>query len=611
MATISTLSSPSPNDVKLPHSAQIHPVQNGTPGTVPSGFLDRHGRVLNLAANLCLLFSSTVCYVLIILIFLTPSIFPESILYADVSGIKPTVAITLLAGLLAASTLSLLARLVEHHFWLRLRSGKDQGLALHEVRGLANWAISPFARVQYALRGESLLLRVSGLFLLGIAVLGTVLIAGISQHRPSTSTVTTIARAEGLDRFAGWTDDSNTFGRTLPTSPTRVDPSLGWRKYFTLRDTPVEQASIISFAGVSAPAERTICKTDDVNCLITARVGAIQATCDSLELENTVPPVGHNELNGVGARFNEGIYNETSRTFTSALNPALSVILDNPVGNITYANFSTFSSVVPIDPMDFAFGRDTLDLTSTVPIGTYGFIFGAYVPEKHTKQINIVDCQLRFGTISLQQKGWSPPALDRGSFIEATHHVKDEPYLNGTYKIYNFATEDEKNRSPFTFSGTKSILAGVDDLIASSIGIGLLGPYGDAALTAEACAKRIEDAWDMATAMAWARVPGAAEETVVRVDVFREKYRYDWRVLLYLLVPLLATVTGLARTGFRVGGKGEVLGYDPVAIAEKGPLQRYEGDETEGSSARGKGSKNVLSVVHGEEGERWFITSKR
>ncbi len=94
---------------------------------------------------------------------------------------------------------------------------------------------------------------------------------------------------------------------------------------------------------------------------------------------------------------------------------------------------------------------------------------------------------------------------------------------------------------------------------------------GDSA-SASTVAKRIETAFDRATLMAWSRSPSAVVRMVYRTEVTRI-YVYDGRTLLMLLVPLLATLLTVAANGrWKIGGKEDVLGYDPLAIASRGPV---------------------------------------
>lgn len=91
-----------------------------------------------------------------------------------------------------------------------------------------------------------------------------------------------------------------------------------------------------------------------------------------------------------------------------------------------------------------------------------------------------------------------------------------------------------------------------------------------AAATADDVASSIENSLQMATLMAWARAPEAADIQYTRTNVKRT-YVYDRWVLLMLLVPALATALGTGGK-WAVGPREMVPGYDPLVIASRGAV---------------------------------------
>lgn len=84
-------------------------------------FLDRRSHAINIVINLFLIVLCLFCYALLILLFLSPSVFQlDSLLYPRPNLIQPTVVVALLSALLAAATSALTTRAVEHSVWLKL-----------------------------------------------------------------------------------------------------------------------------------------------------------------------------------------------------------------------------------------------------------------------------------------------------------------------------------------------------------------------------------------------------------------------------------------------------------------------------------------------------------
>ncbi|EXM20031.1 hypothetical protein RAB80_011699 [Fusarium oxysporum f. sp. vasinfectum] len=75
----------------------------------------------------------------------------------------------------------------------------------------------------------------------------------------------------------------------------------------------------------------------------------------------------------------------------------------------------------------------------------------------------------------------------------------------------------------------------------------------------------------MATTLAFSRAPNTSDLSITTREPFT-KYVYHERVFAILLVPFLATILG-TRGRWKVEGTEQVIEYDPVAIAERGPIQ--------------------------------------
>src|SRR5690606_25285794 len=95
------------------------------------------------------------------------------------------------------------------------------------------------------------------------------------------------------------------------------------------RDVLTQVAATISLANMPAPAEASLCPAGESDCSVKARAAAIQATCESKRIDNTVSPVGL--MSG-----------SNNRTFQSSLRPLLKVTLRSNNPN-TFINFTTAS----------------------------------------------------------------------------------------------------------------------------------------------------------------------------------------------------------------------------------------------------------------------------
>ncbi|CAK4031369.1 Hypothetical predicted protein [Lecanosticta acicola] len=87
---------------------------------------------------------------------------------------------------------------------------------------------------------------------------------------------------------------------------------------------------------------------------------------------------------------------------------------------------------------------------------------------------------------------------------------------------------------------------------------------------AETVVKRTEKNLEMGTLLDFARVPSQAGMIVTTISRV-QMWRHDPKALAILAVPLLAKVLALGGH-WRVGNHIEVVGYDPVEIAQRGPV---------------------------------------
>lgn len=164
-------------------------------------FLRRHSRAINIAVNVLLMVLCSVSYALLLILYSTQGMGIESFKYIGRGSLAPTTAIPLLGVLLTGATSALLTRSVEHSIWIRLLCGKTELLPTkrfptEEFHHRAQWSASPFARLLYVFRGRSWLLRISGLLLLGTAILNPILLYGVRPQIVSDETTTTILQSE-------------------------------------------------------------------------------------------------------------------------------------------------------------------------------------------------------------------------------------------------------------------------------------------------------------------------------------------------------------------------------------------------------------------------------
>lgn len=147
--------------------------------------LNRRSFEINVATSIILTLICAFCYALILLLYLTKGLQVRSFMYVGEGSIPPTFIVPLLGIILTGATSALLTRAVEHDVWSTIlvrRHGPEvsQHLAADEIHRRSQWSVSPFARLVYALSGQSWLLRFSGMLLFGTAFLNPILLYGVN-----------------------------------------------------------------------------------------------------------------------------------------------------------------------------------------------------------------------------------------------------------------------------------------------------------------------------------------------------------------------------------------------------------------------------------------------
>ncbi|OAL42792.1 hypothetical protein IQ07DRAFT_668749 [Pyrenochaeta sp. DS3sAY3a] len=493
-------------------------------------FLDTHSRAVNIAAFVLTLLVSLVCYILIILLFVSPStLHLQSLLRPGAKGIKPTTAITLLAAVLAAATASLINRAVEQSLWLKLAPRNVRNmLTVGESRRLAQWSVSPLAKVFYVFNGDRWLLKPVGIMVVALAVVGPVLVSGISQAL-STNTST-----ENLDHtsdpWTGWIDVAN-------------EAYNGGN----FRDVPGITAGFAYLSNLSAPAS-SICT--DPDCTVTAVTASIRASCQTRSSS-------HAQM------FNANLPQWINETHFSSLDPNASVVLSSGSPYI-YTNFTSWSAP----------GCETGTLDPSCGPGTFAIIFGAFVNNTDNLNgpcyLNTIDCLLTFGTVSVTQNGGNTPTLDSSSFAQNASSVGIPSTIVSLHRIY---IEDPYYTSQYAFSGGTGTGDGSDSLFNYPLASLLLGPKADS--SGEQVADRIEKIFEMTTLMAFAKAPRAADLAITTTSS-TPVYVYKRAVLAVLLLPFVAAVLGMWGR-CKIRGKDVCVGYDPVEIATWGPVNGLSG----------------------------------
>ncbi|KAG9250836.1 uncharacterized protein F5Z01DRAFT_343249 [Emericellopsis atlantica] len=509
-------------------------------GVVPSSRRTR-GRLLNLLFTVSLAIISLACYILLIMLYVRPELYhiPSLVYVVGSSSIKPTVAVGLITAVLAAATSALITRCVEHSLWLKLAPRHvRRPLTGRETRHLAQWSVSPLARLTYAVNGRFWLVKMSGLLLLAVSIMSPVLLVGISQTDLVEVSYTTTSHVE--DYWAPWINRGNYRSR----GGSAGDLTFGM----------AVQASNGNFAPPVAP----VCSND--SCSVSTTSPALLATCDARAMANT---------KGMGlpvCDLGSTVESDMVTDFCSSIVPSMCVNLTCGAPSV-YANFKT--------GLDYTCESGSGDSSSPTACldspGSWSVIFGAWVGGVdfgvgNKDLINTVSCLVQYGNVTITQTGENPPQLDRGSF-------KRSPYLLGNYSspisgVRTFTWGENSATTPYSFT-LRVVGTGFNDMYQEPFASGLLGD--DASNDAEHVARQIEQNFDWATMGAFARMPNASDVVTTNRTATRV-YVYNQLVLLILLAPFLASIMGTWGR-WKVGSDDDVPGYDPAAIAARGPVE--------------------------------------
>ncbi|KAH6687767.1 hypothetical protein F5X68DRAFT_221971 [Plectosphaerella plurivora] len=528
------------------------PPQSRPPGT--------RGRVWNIFVSIGLSFACLACYALLIILYIRPSLYniPSLVNVGSPSSwsLKPAVAVGLITALLVAATSALVSRSVEHSLWLKIVPRPVQKpLTAGETTRLAMWSVSPLARLTYTISGASWLLKIGGLLLLAITIVSPVLLAGISQTDHFEVSTATTTRA--VESWTPWVDRNNRRNRGGSAT-----------------DLTFIMAAQASNGGFSPPAA-PVCEDD--TCSVSATSFAVHATCSGQTQPNTV-------LAGIPT-CGDVPEEDWVTNYCSDIMPSMCV-------NLTCGAPATFAQ--------FKTGTDTdceSDASCISNPGSWAVIFGAWVGGVETNFadkniINTVSCLVEFGNITITQAGTTSPQVNRSSFRRSKHPLLDYGLISN---VRTFIWTESPMRTPYYFS-LHVVGTGWNNLFEMPLGHGLLGD--DGSNSADVVARRIEDNFDWATLGAFSRQPNASNIVMTTREATRV-YVYNRLVLLILLVPLLATLLGTWGR-WTVGSDDDVLGYDPVAIATRGPVDGIAAPAFVGSAEYRKACEKLRLVGYEE-----------
>ncbi|KAF8428582.1 hypothetical protein EV426DRAFT_276991 [Tirmania nivea] len=519
------------------------------------GFLRRlsdhftaNSRTYNILCQLALALLSILLYSLIILLYLKPIVFSlESLINPLAPGPSPQVLVSIGVAILSAATSAWATRCVEHYLWLKLAepvTGNHRGVTLGEVQRIAQWTVSPMQRILYFFSGQLWSLKISGVMLLLTAFVNTALLAGISTQSRQTISTQDFPPDNSTKPFSGY----------LTTANNRYRGG-------DYRDIPTEIAATVALSNLTVPPVATLCGSN-TSCKIRARVAALNAKCLAKSYSN-INLASSTEVEVPKLDPDSQKLSGRLITYKSQLNAGHTVTLNPGVSPTTWVNFS--SSYIGGTKMWYSSGWSWGN-TGNAP-GDFSNIFGAwafggeYGEDRVLYPSESVDCNIHFGWVWVTQVGSNSPTLD-STFIKNYRGLSEQFGLNVIGRIYG-----ESNRSPFSFTGL-AVGTGSNTLFDVPVGYLLLGET--AYVHADTVAKRIERVFQMATLMAWGRLPSAAH-AYYTTTITKTDYVYDSRYLLVLFVPAVAAFLG----GFgkwRMGDSRAVPGYNPMVIASRGPV---------------------------------------
>lgn len=486
------------------------------------------------------------CYTLLVLLYIKPEIYHiDSLTNPDHNTLRPAVAVSLLAVILNAATVTLVTRCVESSLWIKLakeptNENFDETLTVGEARRLAQWSTSTLTRLTYLFGSfagsdrRSWLLRIAGPLLVATASVGPVLLSGVSTSSLKTTSTESVSRTE--DPWRSRLDSGNERYR-------------GGNSF----DNPTFIAALAAMRNLSAPVA-PLCDDTDARstCSVSGQAVAIQAKCigrtqDNPDLEGTIDIEVRNS------------------TYCIGQDTATEICLDLQAGSP--ATYSMFASGLP--------ACDSQNITECPAAGIDGQwakIFGVWVNgvditggSKHP--LNFVNCDVTYGNITVKQNGTSPPTLDRDSYVQAN---STDGYQFG-YTTFNIIQLNriytELGNSPYDWK-LAAVTTGSNTIYSTPVAMALLGL--DANNDAETVARQIEANFDMATLHSFARGSNSSDLVFTRTKL-HPIYVYKSEVLFILLVPFLATVFGTWMR-WQVADQSINIGYDPVGVARLGPV---------------------------------------
>ncbi|KAM7208168.1 hypothetical protein V8F20_001448 [Naviculisporaceae sp. PSN 640] len=509
-----------------------------------------NSKLVNVSLSIGLVAVFVTCYVLLIILFVNASaLHLDSLVVVQNWLLTPYVVVNVVTTLLASAALAFAIECVDHALWLNhLNPINGVGLArnpvtVKETSRLAQWTVSALGRLNYIIFGRSYALKFGGLLLLAATIApGPVLQAGISQKDKTSSQ--TLITPHSVDVWTPWI--------TLGNSQYRAGSAT---------DLPLYSAALASNQNLELPVTQ-VCSNN--TCSVTTRSAALFAQCTSRTLANTEQRMGRTSCSNTYESQVPLVEN-----YCSTITPSLCANLTcgDPA---VYANFLTGP-----DPSCEQTSGDYLanSTCNTLP-GTWATIFAVWVggtdslsKKGNPNIVNLVDCSIEYGNVTLSQKGAAPPTIDRSTFEKSQYLLSgySSNIANVRQYVWHQAVNEATKNTPYDFT-LRLGSTGWNAMYLSAAAEGLLGE--GASNNAEYVARQIERNFDWATLAAFAREPNASDitrtiTTTTRVYVFRPAN------LAILIVPLLGTL--LACWGrLRVGSREEVPGYDPVAIARRG-----------------------------------------
>lgn len=120
---------------------------------------------------------------------------------------------------------------------------------------MAQWSISPLAKILYVLKGKDSILKLGGVLLFLLSIFNAVVLSGIRPTSSSSSSVRSISVTPDGGPFVGYLDVTNI-----------ANTSRGLAR--NNRDQLMELAALVSLSNVSAPASSFCAGQDATQCSV-------------------------------------------------------------------------------------------------------------------------------------------------------------------------------------------------------------------------------------------------------------------------------------------------------------------------------------------------------